>query len=78
MVAKKIVIGIVLGAGVGAIAYGLAMQKKEPRTSSTIFTIIGTTAGLLAISSALIKDRPTIGIAGSVVSGLGSMASALR
>ncbi len=78
MVSKHIVMGLVLGVGVAATVYGLAVQKEEPRTSSTIFAVIGATAGLLGIVAALTKDQTATETAGSVTGGLSSMAGALR
>ena len=78
MVAKQLVIGIALGVGMGTVIYGLAVQKEEPHTSSTIFAVIGATAGLLGIVAALTRDQNSIETAGSLTNGLSSMASALR
>ena len=78
MVARELVVGLVLGAGIGTVVYGLAVQKEEPRTSSTIFAVIGATAGLLGIVAALTRNQTTTETAGSVAGGLSSMAGALR
>ena len=69
---NKIVIPLILSLGVGATMYALALQKKEPITSHTIFSIIGATAGILSIANA-ISTKSTVGAA----NGLGAMASSL-
>ena len=78
MVSKAIVIGIVLTLGTGAVVYGLGVQRKEPITSATIFSLIGATAGLLAITTALTSNTTSGQTAGSLVSGLNGMAGAFR
>lgn len=78
MVHKGVVIGLVLGVGIAAVSYGLAVQKKEPTTSNTIFTIIGATAGLLAITSALTREGTNAETAGSLTAGLSGMANVFR
>ncbi|KKN07135.1 hypothetical protein LCGC14_1070190 [marine sediment metagenome] len=78
MVDKGLVIGLVLAVGVGTVVYGLGVQKEEPRTASTIFAIIGATAGLLGIAAALTREGTNAEAAGSITGGLGAMANALR
>lgn len=78
MVAKELVVGLVIGFGVGAVAYGLGVQKEEPRTSTAIFSIIGATAGLLAITSALTRDDTAGQTAGAITGSIGSIGNAFR
>ena len=71
--AESIAIPLILTLGIGATIYALTLQKDEPRTSSTILSVIGATAGLLSIASAMSKKS-----ASGTANGLGTMASALR
>ncbi len=68
-----ITIPIILSLGVGVTVYALTLQKEEPRTASTILSIIGATAGLLSIASA-ISIKSTAGAA----NGLMTVGSSLR
>ncbi len=70
--ANNIAIPLILTLGVGATVYALTLQKEEPTTASTIFSIIGVTAGLLSIANA-VSTRSAAGTA----NGLGAMAAAL-
>ncbi len=74
MAAKDVVIGLVVGIGVGTVLYGLAIQKEEPRTASTIFSLIGATAGLVGIATALTKREPT----GAALGGISSATTTFR
>ena len=69
--AENIAIPLILTLGIGVTVYALTLQKDEPRTSSTILSIIGATAGLLSIANAM-KTNSTAGTA----NGVGAMASA--
>ena len=71
--ANKIVIPLILSLGVGATMYALALQKKEPHTSSSIFSIMGATAATFSIVSAITNRSPS-----GTANGLATMASALR
>ena len=78
MVERDLVVGLVISGGVALVSYGLAVKKENPIVSSTIFTIIGSTAGLLGILAALTRDGSNVATAGSITGGLGSMALAMR
>lgn len=50
---KEITIPIILALGSGLTLYALTVKKEHPIHASTIFSIIGATAGLLTIGSAI-------------------------
>jgi len=51
--ANNAAIPLILSFGVGITIYALSIRKEEPATASTILSIMGATAGLLSISSAI-------------------------
>lgn len=68
------IVPIILAFGVGVILYALTVQKEEPRTASTILSLIGATAGLIGITSALTR-QPTAGTAIQAVNSMANVGS---
>ena len=52
---NEITFPLIFAIGAGVTFYALAIQKERPLTSQATFSIIGATAGLLAIGTAINK-----------------------